>query len=547
MASAPKKVTKVNPIELKPKSNRRGTGTGKFFNGLTEKDINFIKKTYFDKSKKWNERMTILTEYTGVGERVVRNWLAKLKISGEGVEPEVYTKAKSRKADHSKKIKIICSAQNNTPIHKQLWKEILAYAKFHNADIHVILTRYKNPNPFNKEDSDGEYWCPEVLPYADANRHQIHKNLMIMSDIKIQPTATIPLTGFESISGNSSAIFGHPKVQMDTLPALDGSVTKFLMTTGSVTMPNYSDSKAGKKGEFHHTFGFVIVEIKDKDTVIPRQVTACKDGSFSDMFYNVKGGKVTKITEIDAFIMGDKHINQLDLPLEVQQIKLMNIINPKRTLIHDIFNGTSVNHHNEKDPILSYELQKSGKNLIRYELDEMYAWIKKMLKYNLVIVSSNHNDWLDRYVRGKDWKRDISNAVEYMELTKISLSGLATKGLIAYLIEQKFGKKVKTLGRDENYVVNSFILNCHGDIGANGSRGSIHNFRKLSTKMVVADSHTPRRLDGVVYAGTSSLLRCGYNIGASSWAFCDVILHKDKKAQQILYIGKNRDFTTFKY
>lgn len=531
----------------KPKSSN--VVKRKTVNDLTEKDLSFIRKITSEKKGTWTERMDVLSKhFGGVDEKTVRNWMRKHNMTAPTiVEPEEYTKAKQRKADHSKKIKIVCSAQNNTPIHKELWKNIMSYAKFHNADVHVILTRYKNPNPFKKEESEGEYWCQEVLPYADANRHQIHKNLMIMSDIKIQPTATIPLTGFESISGNSSAIFGHPKVQMDTLPALDGSVTKFLMTTGSVTMPNYSDSKAGKKGEFHHTFGFVIIEVKDKDTVIPRQVTACKDGSFSDLFYNVKNGKITKINEVDALVLGDKHLDQLDEGLEVQQIKLMNIINPKRTLVHDIFNGTSVNHHNEKDPILSYELQKSGKNLIKRELDGMYDWITKMLKYNLVIVASNHNDWLDRYVRGKDWKKDILNAMEYMELTKISLSGLATKGLIAYLIEQKFGKKVKTLGRDESYKVNDFTLNLHGDAGSNGSRGSIHNFRKMSTKMIVADSHTPRRLDGVVYAGTSSLLRCGYNIGASSWAFCDVILHKDKKAQQILYIGKNRDFTTFKY
>ena len=38
---------------------------------------------------------------------------------------------------------------------------------------------------------------------------------------------------------------------------------KMMMTTGSCTVKNYTDSKAGKKGEFHHTLGFVIIEIKD--------------------------------------------------------------------------------------------------------------------------------------------------------------------------------------------------------------------------------------------------------------------------------------------
>jgi hypothetical protein len=32
---------------------------------------------------------------------------------------------------------------------------------------------------------------------------------------------------------------------------------------GAITKKNYTDSKSGKVGDFHHTFGFVIVEIKD--------------------------------------------------------------------------------------------------------------------------------------------------------------------------------------------------------------------------------------------------------------------------------------------
>jgi hypothetical protein len=64
--------------------------------------------------------------------------------------------------------------------------------------------------------------------------------------------------------------------------------------------------------------------------------------------------------------------------------------------------------------------------------------------------------------------------------------------------------------------------------------------------MVVGDSHVPRRAFGVMYVGTSTKLRIGYNVGASSWRNADVICHLDGKCQQIFYMGDKKEFTTFK-
>jgi hypothetical protein len=62
------------------------------------------------------------------------------------------------------------------------------------------------------------------------------------------------------------AFSGAPKVQMEMIPVLDGQKPKIMLTTGAITKKNYTDSKSGKVGDFHHTFGFVIVEIKDDNT-----------------------------------------------------------------------------------------------------------------------------------------------------------------------------------------------------------------------------------------------------------------------------------------
>lgn len=460
-------------------------------------------------------------------------------------DSEEYLMASKKKLVKSKYY-IVTWAQNNTDVHSELWRNISAYAKFLGASIHVILGRYKNPTRLNDGD-DEEHWAQEVLPYADARRHSIHKNLTLLSDIKVQPTASTPLTGMESMSGLNSAIIGHPKMQLDTIPALEGYEPKLIMTTGAVTEKNYSDSKAGKRGDFHHTYGFCIVEIKNENVFIPRQVTALNNGSFSDLIYNVKDGKVKRIKEISYANLGDKHIGDHCQIVERQQKRWLEYFKPKATMVHDIFNGTSVNHHEEHDPIKKFHKEQTGANMIKREVEYMFDWIDSMKQYNLVIVSSNHNDWLDKYIKRKDWKYDIKNAMEYMEYSKILLSGKATKGLIAYLIDQRFGKKVRTLSRNDSFRINDIELAQHGDIGTNGSRGGLIQFKKLSTKMDVGDSHVPRRLDGVMYVGTSTKLRVGYNIGASSWRNADIICHTDGKRQHIIYMGDAKEFTTFKF
>ena len=85
-------------------------------------------------------------------------------------------------------------------------------------------------------------------------------------------------------------------------------------------------------------------------------------------------------------------------------------------------------------------------------------------------------------------------------------------------------------------MVKNWELGQHGDIGSNGSRGSLMQFRQLNTKIVVGHYHTCARKDGALSVGTSTKLRVGYNKGASSWMNSHVIIHTDGRAQHILFI-----------
>lgn len=134
-----------------------------------------------------------------------------------------------------------------------------------------------------------------------------------------------------------------------------------------------------------------------------------------------------------------------------------------------------------------------------------------------------------------DWKCNIKNSAEYIGFTKVLLENKAPKGIVPFILNRNF-PDVTVLGRDESFKVKKWELGVHGDIGQNGSKGCLQQFRKLNTKIVVGHYHSPERKDGALSVGTSTKLRLDYNIGASNWLQSHVIIHNDGKAQHIIFI-----------
>ena len=526
------------------------------FKNLSEEQKEYIKKVYQEITDiSWEKKAFMLGEKFGVSERTIRNWCSKklgLKEKVD-VEPEQYEQAKQRKFDKTKNRFIITWGQNKTKVHKKFYNNMEAYAKKIDADIHIVLGRYRNPTTVEEAGNGEDYWVEEVLKYSDASRHNIHKYCSIMSDIKIQPTATNPMSGMQGMSGINSCIFGSPKVQLEMIPVLDGNKPKMMLSTGAVTVLNYSDSKSGKKGEFHHTLGFCIIEIKDNEVFFVRQVTADdKTGNFSDLYYRVEDGKVNKIESIEAVIFGDIHYGHHDEKVLSSTMKMLEKIKPNHVVLHDVFDGNSISHHEMKNPFIQYGKEIAGTNDLGKELDVMMGGLKAFEKFkNVVIVRSNHDDFLDRWLINEDWKKQptYKNSRLYMQLSDTLLEQYSkdthrVAGVIPALIKQRYPKFI-TLDRSSSYKVKGgWELGQHGDIGSNGSIGSLLQFRRLNTKIVVGHYHTPGRKDGALAVGTSTTMRVGYNLGPSSWLQSHIIIHEDGRAQHINFI--NGEFTTFK-
>ena len=515
------------------------------FTELEDEDIEFIAEIYFNKEISWDQRLRTLAEKFERSERTIQHWISKLGYNIKHVEesPQLIN-AKSREVNREKKRFIITWAQNDTPVHEEFINNIEAYAEFLDADIHVIAGRYKNPTSVFT-DKKYDTWSDRIGEYLDANRHDLHKYLSIMSDVKIPPTSIDPLTGLQGMSGINSCVFGSPKVHLEPIPVLQGNRPKLMLTTGACTVKNYTDSKSGKKGEFHHTLGFVIVEIKDDEVFFIRQVTATDTGSFTDLYFKTDDCTVTRIDKMSAIVWGDIHYGSHDQSVVDATFDLMAKVHPEHVILHDVFDGVSINHHELKDPFAQYRKEVDGTNSLKNEIDTMLTGLEEFQDYNVVIVRSNHDDFIDRWLKDTDWRKTVTpkNSLEYMQFSAAILNNEAPNGIIPFLINKKF-PNFKTLGRSDSYLVNSWELGQHGDIGSGGSRGSLLQFRKLNTKIAVGHYHSPGRKDGALSVGTTTHLRIGYNLGASNWGQSHILIHTDAKAQHIHFV--DGEFTTLK-
>lgn len=515
------------------------------FKHLSEKDEMFIKTVHSDKSLSWDERMSIVMNKYQISERTVRRWIKKIFSKHAEAQSEDLGFAKNKRLE-KKGIYIVTWAQNATAVHPTFWKNLTAYAEFLDAGIHVVAGRYLNPSLYHLQGKLNSYeWWDDVLrPHLDVVRHDMHQYVTLLSDVKVQPTASDPLSGLEGVTGAKTCIIGHPRVHLSSLPVLQGHSNKLLLTTGACTIRNYSDTKAGKKGEFHHTYGFVIVEIKDDLTYFIRQVTANNAGEFTDLYFNVKDGEVNKINTCAAFIMGDIHHDELYKPVFDKTLDYFKDVKPRNVILHDVLNGTSINHHEAKNPIKSYHKYKNGTNEVLAEVNDVLDFLEGLLEYNPKVVRSNHDEWIDRWIVSADWKKDVPNSVEYMKWGLALLEQKAPKGILPYLIQERFGDRIQCFDSDDSYKISGWEIAQHGYVGAHGSKGGVNQFKKLNTKIIVGDSHTPCRRDGALSAGTYTNLRMGYNLGPSAWMHSGVIIHEDGKAQHVIFIDD--EFTTLK-
>jgi len=460
-------------------------------------------------------------------------------------QPEVF----SRKLRKGCKNFIIVAAQNGTPVEADWWRVIRRIAEHRKAEILVLPVRYKNPtSQWSASQQGAEWWPEEVRDYLWSASHSLNKKVMVLGDFKIQPTASDPLTGAEALSLAASGIIGHTKLQMKSVATPASRMAKILTTTGACTVANYTDSRAGRISAFHHSLSCVIVELAGDTQFHLRHIhfdKKTKSATDLSVRYTLKGA--TCAPRPLAIVMGDTHVRAIDPAVERATFGpdgMIEVLNPEYVIFHDVLDSYLSSPHHLADPFIGVAIAKTGQT-VEDEVQQAIKFIKDRTTGDRisVVVGSNHNDMLGRWLKRADWKLDPLNARFYLR-TALRLAEeavLLRKGAdypdpFATLVADRKLPNVRVLDEDESFMLGGVELGMHGHRGPNGARGSARNLRRIGVKSVIGHSHSPAIDEGCYQTGTSTLLRLDYNKGPSSWLNAHCIVHADGKRQIVIIV-----------
>lgn len=464
-------------------------------------------------------------------------------------EPSTHQKGLNAK-QIVKKTLIITSAMANTETDYETLAVLENYAKENDGQVLVIPVKYRNKDNINIKHDEPLVYDTRIEDKLLRKNYKVNKNLTIFAERSINATRKKPLTGKENLSKESSGIFAHANLCMEVVATAKDKIPKILHTTGSISVPNYSDSDLGDDARLNHTMGGIVVEVYGNKFFI-RQLMV-KDGEVYDL-----NKRYTKDTVEDSrpenIVYGDIHHSRVT-PKEYSAIWGKNgvhtLINPKVQVFHDILDFYADNHHHSNDALLQYKKTIHGEQNIKAELDSVVKFLNKV--GGGVIVPSNHNDHLTQWVN-KALNNGITKTVSYENLPIMSeLTNLATAHIskhnkypnILNLYLKKYCRAPLIFpSRNQEYRPVYSDLGQHGDKGANGAKGSKNHFLKTGVPTTIGHGHTPFILNGFngVWGNGVLTMNMDYASGLSGWLYAHTIEHRNGARQMIITIeGKFR-------
>lgn len=463
--------------------------------------------------------------------------------------PEKFVRSDEHVESLTKKKKfLITSAQNNTKTNKKFLEALLTYCSANDSELLVIPIRYANPNSFHVGFQSNYEWDENLRPYFIENRLEFGAHVQILGDYYITATASNPLSSIEQVLRNKTTIVGHGRLQMKTLAVLSDTDPVIATTTGTLSVPNYSSSKSGYIAEIHHTNSAVVLEIDDENNTFHlRHVTAGPTGGFYDLdrYYDTKSSPSEGTS---VLVLGDEHALIADKTVSYATFfaedSLVKVLQPKYLVRHDLFDGFSISHHHDKDVFLQARKQKEGSNSLLAELTETKRYLEETSKVapksvNL-IVPSNHNEHLMQWLNSKHAPFDLVNFAEYAELRTLVHDSIQSHDPFELWLERHMESTVlnrtEFLSRRKSFQVNGVELSMHGDVGANGSRGSRTGLAKLGVPAVIGHSHSPGIENKIFQTGTSTNRFLSYNRGPSGNLNTHCVVYPDGNCQLITVI-----------
>lgn len=445
---------------------------------------------------------------------------------------------------------LLTCAQNNTWVNKKVWENLLALADHYSADILVSRFSYnlQGFQPAKPGNDDVAWYDPCLDDYISDARIELAPSLVWCGEQNTLPTASRPLSSLDTYTGTKSGIFPHVKIAMESIASGKWEATKFNYTTGTVTNLNYIQKKAGLKAEFHHCFGALLVEVDSDGRWFARQLNADSKGRMYDLELLVDNGKVTDGHRVQAINWGDVHEQELSSAIkklcwgEGDEGGMIDELQPKYQFMHDLVSFSRRNHHDRKNPHKMFAIHMANRDSVEGEIEDVKNFVNDVASRDfceMVVVDSNHDNALTKWLRETDYREDPANALFYLTCQKRKYESIQEEDawfhMVEWVLQEKgIGKKVRFLREDESFIIcgdSSGGIECgmHGHLGPNGARGAPINLARIGRKANTGHTHSAGIRDGLYTAGTCSVMDMGYNAGPSSWSHSHIVTYPNGK------------------
>jgi hypothetical protein len=431
---------------------------------------------------------------------------------------------------------VITSAQHNAPVYDNLMDGLENYCKINDAELIILPMRGKS--------IEEEEMAARVRIHNQISSYYKLNDKIRISNYEILPQQIDPITGLARFTQSDvSTVFASPKQRLKVVPNSNSKLPKVLMTTGAVTEPNYRDNRIGRIARKDHTPGAIVVETVGNTEYHFRQLSSLKNGVFYDLGERYDGLKDPETERLEALVIGDWHYGDVNKKVRTETFEMIKQYNPKRIILHDFFNGYSISHHEQRDIVALS--RKKNKLSLDEELKLAAKELKKFVQIagddtEIIVVKSNHDEWIDRYLEEARFVKEPQNALVGSELFGEYICG---KDPLFSGLNRHFNipDNVKFLNRDQDYKIRGWQLGSHGDKGANGGRPGIRSIEHAHGKSITGHSHTPQIFRNAWVVGTSTDLNLEYNKGLSSWMNTHAFLYKNSRPQLINVIrGKHK-------
>lgn len=419
------------------------------------------------------------------------------------------------------------------PVNRVFLDSLLTYAKEQDAEIIVIPS---NMQTFGLDpvllNTPGIHILTNSIALSD---HIMLNNIKIMAK-QINPTMGLGRLGKRGVM----QVIGSPKLHVRTVATVGNDQRPHLiMTTGAITEPIYNgvheiQDRTNKIAEEDHVMGALILERSFGNNTSmtlepgatgfyhPRHVEFVPEkGGFTDInrFYTPTGSRVARTA---AVVFPDVHVGVTNRTFQTLMVNAIRTLKPTFVVLHDLFDGRSISHHERDDVISSARRFAKGHLDLEAELRAVTAFINALLTASpateIRIVLSNHNLWLHRWLKEGRFTKEPHNTRLGSMLFDAYVNG--SDPLLVAL--KHFG--IKNLRRvtfvdETNWEQAGVELGQHGHIGPGGSRGSIRTLQEAANRIVFGHTHKTERRNFAVNVGTGTDLRQGYNReGPSAWS-----------------------------